>query len=508
MHIRGWQVTGAMTAAVLAAGVALAVTANAGDATGGTPNASLTLGKPATSKQRSCKTAESPAKAVDGSVAGTSTKWCSADGATKTLDIDLGTGVPLAKVVVRHAGAGGEAARMNTRAFTIGLSTDGRAWTTAATVTGNTASVTEHAVSATARWIRLSTTDPIARIYEVEAHGSASAAPSPSPSASSVPPSPSVPSSAPASPPAPPSSQPAPPPATGGPLAKTSGFFVDPNSEPAKWALANRNDPRAARITAEIASRPIAKWFGEWFTDIGASVDKYVDAASAAGKLPVLVAYTLPGRDACSGHSGGGQKTPAEYKKWISAFAAAIGDRPAVVIVEPDALGDAECMTAEQIAVRNELLNFATGELSAKAPQVWAYLDAGNVGWGEPTEMAARLHDAGVRNVRGFALNVSNFHPTDKTVQHAEKINAQLRLKGYTAGFVIDTSRNGNGHAGSWCNPPRRKLGSAPQAGTTGEDYRLWVKTPGISDGPCGTAPGVPSGTYSPDLAIGLIDGS
>ncbi|MFF5072387.1 glycoside hydrolase family 6 protein [Micromonospora olivasterospora] len=283
---------------------------------------------------------------------------------------------------------------------------------------------------------------------------------------------------------------------------------MDPNSEPAKWARANKNDPRAARISAEIATRPIAKWFGEWFTDIGTSVDKYVDAATAAGKLPVLVAYTLPGRDACSGFSGGGQKTPAEYKRWFSAFAGAIGERPAVVIVEPDALGDAECMSAAQIAVRNELLNFATSELRAKAPQAWAYLDAGNVGWGEPAEMAARLHDAGVRNVRGFALNVSNFHPTAKTVEHAEKINAQLKNKGHTAGFVIDTSRNGNGHAGSWCNPPKRKLGSAPQPGTTGEDYRLWIKTPGISDGPCGTAPGVPSGTYSPELAVKLIDGS
>jgi endoglucanase len=217
---------------------------------------------------------------------------------------------------------------------------------------------------------------------------------------------------------------------------------------------------------------------------------------------------TLPGRDACSGFSGGGQKTPAEYKKWISAFAAAIGDRPAVVIIEPDALGDFECMSAAQIAERNELLKFATGEVRAKAPNTWAYLDAGNPGWGEPAVMAARLHDAGVRNVRGFALNVSNFHPTATTVEHAKKINAKLTSNGPAAGFVIDTSRNGNGHAGSWCNPPQRKLGPAPQAGVTGEDYRLWVKTPGISDGPCGTAPGVAAGTYSPELAVRLIDGS
>ncbi|GAA0799703.1 glucanase [Spirilliplanes yamanashiensis] len=283
---------------------------------------------------------------------------------------------------------------------------------------------------------------------------------------------------------------------------------MDPNSEAAKWVRANAGDPRAAKIRENIATRPVAKWFGEWFTDVGASVDRYVDAAAAAGKLPVLVAYTLPGRDACGEHSAGGQKSPAEYRAWISAFARAVGDRPAVVILEPDSLGDVECLSAAQVAERNGLLRHAIAELRDRAPRARTYLDAGNVNWGAPAAMAQRLHDAGVRDIRGFALNVSNFHPTAATVAHAEKINAQLKLKGYTAGFVVDTSRNGNGHAGSWCNPPKRKLGTPPQRGTTGEDYRLWVKTPGISDGPCGTAPGLASGTYSPDLAVRLIDGS
>jgi endoglucanase len=35
----------------------------------------------------------------------------------------------------------------------------------------------------------------------------------------------------------------------------------------------------------------------------------------------------------------------------------------------------------------------------------------------------------------------------------------------------------------------------------------LWVKVPGDSDGPCGTAPSTPAGTFSPDLAINLING-
>jgi len=43
-------------------------------------------------------------------------------------------------------------------------------WSTAATVTNNTASTTNHAVTATARWVRLSTTDDVARIYEFEVY--------------------------------------------------------------------------------------------------------------------------------------------------------------------------------------------------------------------------------------------------------------------------------------------------------------------------------------------------
>jgi hypothetical protein len=49
-------------------------------------------------------------------------------------------------------------------------SADGTTWTTAATVTNNTASTTSHTVTATGRYIRLSTTDSIARIYEFEAY--------------------------------------------------------------------------------------------------------------------------------------------------------------------------------------------------------------------------------------------------------------------------------------------------------------------------------------------------
>jgi hypothetical protein len=117
---------------------------------------------------------------------------------------------------------------------------------------------------------------------------------------------------------------------------------------------------------------------------------------------------------------------------------------------------------------------------------------------------AGRLNSAGVRNVRGFALNVSNFYTTSSSVSYAGSVNAAL---GYAAKFVVDTSRNGNGSNGVWRNPAGRKLGLSPQTGGGGAEMLLWVKTPGVSDGQCGVAPTAPAGQFSPDLAVRLING-
>ncbi|GAA0953859.1 glycoside hydrolase family 9 protein [Kribbella koreensis] len=290
------------------------------------------------------------------------------------------------------------------------------------------------------------------------------------------------------------------------PIDLTSGFYVNPDSTPKAWVDSHGSDSRAATITTNIASKPTAKWFGQppSGTTIGAMVGGYVGAADNAGKLPVLVAYNLPGRDACGGLSGGGAGSPAAYRSWISAFADSIGTRPAVVVIEPDGLGDFECMTADQIAERNGMLAFATQQFHDRAPNTWAYLDAGNAGWVPAATMASRLQGAGIATARGFAVNVSNYYTTSASVTYADNVRSSL---GTATPFVIDTSRNGNGSNGEWCNPAGRKLGTPAQTGG-GAEMLLWVKVPGNSDGPCGIAPTTPAGQFDPDLAVRLINGS
>lgn len=287
-------------------------------------------------------------------------------------------------------------------------------------------------------------------------------------------------------------------------LLDPPGFYVDPNNNAAAWVKANPNDSRAATIQSSIASKPGARWFGNWSGDIGPAVSSYVGAAAAAGKRPILVAYNIPGRD-CGGASSGGAGSESAYRTWIDAFATAIGGRDAVVVIEPDAVAQLDCLPNDtERQIRLNLLNYATQRFRDAAPNAWAYLDGGNAGWIPAGTMAQRLDAAGVANVRGFSVNVSNFYPTAQSESYGSAVVTAI---GRPTRFMVDTSRNGNGSNGEWCNPAGRKLGTASAYGTGAAELLIWVKVPGDSDGQCGIAPTVPAGTFSPDLAMHLING-
>ncbi|WP_218034068.1 discoidin domain-containing protein [Acrocarpospora corrugata] len=138
----------------------------------------LALNKPATADSQ-CAANEAPAKAVNGTYnAGLADKWCSL-GASKWLRVDLQSATTVGKVVLRHAGAGGEKTSWNTKDFDVQISTNGTTWTNVATVRNNTASTTTHTFTPTsARYIRLnvitptSDSDTAARIFELEAYAS------------------------------------------------------------------------------------------------------------------------------------------------------------------------------------------------------------------------------------------------------------------------------------------------------------------------------------------------
>jgi endoglucanase len=272
-------------------------------------------------------------------------------------------------------------------------------------------------------------------------------------------------------------------------------FYVNPDSK----AMRAANGASSPQLTA-IANTPTAYWMDNLSTP---SVDaKYIATAQASGAMPILALYGVPHRD-CGSFAAGGFGSGDAYKGWIDSVAADIGSGPAAVILEPDALAMAGCLSGDQRQERFDLMRYAVDTLT-RNPATALYIDAGHSRWVKAEDMAGMLNDVGVAKARGFSLNTANFFTTQEEMGYGDAIS------GMTGGshYVIDTSRNGAGptdDAMYWCNPTGRALGAAPTTatGNGNVDAFLWVKRPGESDGSCGRGePG--AGTFVSQYAINL----
>jgi endoglucanase len=289
-------------------------------------------------------------------------------------------------------------------------------------------------------------------------------------------------------------------------------LFSDPHTDAHDQEITWQDAGRTADATLirRIADRPVARWLTPQTDVVEQQVRDIVERAWTAGQMPLMVAYNVPHRD-CGGYSTGGSASDDAYRQWITAIAGGLDERPATVILEPDAVAHTldGCMT-QGVQSRLDLLRWSITTLK-KSRSALVYLDAGNPGWiSDLHQLATNLRLAGIEDADGFALNVSNFASTQDNVQYGTQLSQQLD----GATFVIDTSRNGNGPydgssvngAPAWCNPPDRALGEPPTTVDTGSrlvDALLWIKVPGESDGAC--RPGEPSaGTWWPEYALEL----
>ncbi|MEU0458674.1 glycoside hydrolase family 6 protein, partial [Streptomyces sp. NPDC006129] len=286
----------------------------------------------------------------------------------------------------------------------------------------------------------------------------------------------------------------------------TTRLYRHPDSQVLDWVRAHSGDPRHAVIASRIADQPAAVWFAEYAPDtLTARVAAVTSGGAAQGRVPVLVPYAIPGRD-CGGHSQGGAPDLDAYDAWIDRFAAGLGSGEVIVVLEPDSVAQAECLSAGERADRFASLARAGRVLKEANPRARVYFDAGHSGWNAPGKQAAWLRQAGAASPEssdGIFSNVSNFHTTADEVAYDRRVLDALGGPA-SLGAVIDTSRNGNGAPadGQWCDPAGRKLGRTPTL-STGEpriDAYLWVKLPGESDG-CKGRPGTFTASYAYDLA-------
>ncbi|MFC4010044.1 glycoside hydrolase family 6 protein [Nonomuraea purpurea] len=314
-------------------------------------------------------------------------------------------------------------------------------------------------------------------------------------------------------------------------LADGVRFYTQPDTEAARqartWAAQGR--PSDAALMRALSRIPQSMWLaGNSPADVTRTVREAVTQAHRQATVPVFVTNNIPGRDCWNG----GAPDTGAYRGWINAVAEGIGDRPAVVALEPNSLtrmpGSPECPQDGKAAVRRYAdLSYAVETLTGLA-RTAVYLDGGVPGWPAFTQMAERLVNANAARADGFYVNAVGYRPTGQSLTYASKLARCVHLKAVSCGeaelaaipddapglphFVIDTSRNGLGEwqpppgrfptPDEWCNPPGRGAGTRPTTGTGTPlaDALLWLNTPGYSNGRC------TRGTFGPaDPAYGIV---
>jgi endoglucanase len=247
-------------------------------------------------------------------------------------------------------------------------------------------------------------------------------------------------------------------PSSAAPSESDDKLYVPPPNRGAKRQIAELiadGDRDGANLIRAMIDTPQAIWFTAGTPkSVKKDVRSTVNRAAAKRSVPVLVAYNVPFRD-CAQFSAGGATTQAEYEAWIDGFAAGIGGRRAIVILEPDGLGiipwydpyggadgsdalewcqPAEADPATAASERFEMLSYAVDVL-ADLPRVTTYLDGTHSAWLGVGDIAHRLAQAGVDDADGFYLNVSNYQYTVNNVHYGRWISSCLA---YATGVVVD----------------------------------------------------------------------
>jgi len=301
-------------------------------------------------------------------------------------------------------------------------------------------------------------------------------------------------------------------------LAPGTRFFVP---VPPGAALRQEAALLQAGHVAEAAglARMLATPQAVWFTSgTPAQVKRQVRVTMAEARLegavPVLVAYDIPGRD-CAQYSAGGALSDADYQAWIAAFAAGIGTGRAVVILEPDALGNmpSDCSIPSgadyPFTDQGRITDLTTGVADLEAdPGTLVYLDGTHSAWQQVGNIAQRLVEAGVQQAQGFYLDVSNYQYTSNNIAYGTWISdciAYAQASGAVGSGAVGpgTYQPETGFFNGSC--PNQYWNGGPATnwqGTAMNNYVPWNdQTPAAGDLPDpDTVAGI-NGAYAGDLA-------
>ena len=230
------------------------------------------------------------------------------------------------------------------------------------------------------------------------------------------------------------------------------------------------------------------------------------------GSIPIINTYFL--------HPAlGGCATPAQiraynpvFRRRIDEMAAGIENRPAVTLLELDAIGSSSCMVKQHSLPEWEAdLRYEINAIQA-LPHTVVYVEGGYSDGNSPQYTARILNAVGVSKIRGFFTNDTHLNWTINEVRWATRVSKLT----HGAHFIVNTSDNGRGPLlnrnrvkngnEDLCNPPGRGIGprDTTNTGSRYADAFLWTHPPGNSGGSCGGGPS--SGVFWPARAVQMAE--
>nr|WP_233620655.1 glycoside hydrolase family 6 protein [Amycolatopsis sp. WAC 01416] len=276
-------------------------------------------------------------------------------------------------------------------------------------------------------------------------------------------------------------------------LTGAVGFYVDPAGPAARWVAANPSNQSVDRIRRQIAERPAARRISSGSAAVRAEVHAYVADAARLNRQPVLVLDPLTALD-CS---------EAGYAEWFTEVTEGIEAHRALVVLK-----DKEC---EAESPRTTMMTVGVRNLRAAAPGAMVFLDATQLARKQdPPGVARTLATWSVKETAGVAINVGEHTPQAVADRYGIELRQTLAVTtGRRDLYVVADSSRGGVASADGCNPSDARIGSYEVLSDNPETTQhLWLTTPGISDGPCGSAPASKPGQFVPELATGLLAGT
>ena len=267
---------------------------------------------------------------------------------------------------------------------------------------------------------------------------------------------------------------------------------------------------RQVRELSLVASQPEVQriWSNSWGgtpAGIFKQTQKLVchNLRADPGSIPIINTYFLH-------PTLGGCPTPAAVRAYmplfrarVSAMARAVGRRPAVFLLELDAIGSSACVTRMHAmhqwvaALRFEMRRVQ------RLPHTVVYMEGGYSDANSVRYTARILRAINIHTIRGFYVNDTHEMWTSTEDRYATRV--ARRVGG--PHFIVNTADNGRGPllnphprtegTEDLCNPPGRGLGirDTTDTGVPFADAYMWTHPPGNSSG-CGGGP--PGGTFWP----------